>query len=210
MLPGSYQRRKFLWPIWSMILRHWAPLALLPPCGLTLRPTSFARGVVAAVGDDLVVGGGVFLVGAAEQQVRTTARGGVVDEAFEAVRVVERELATPERNDFQPALFHFGADGGGFVGCRCRREDQVVLALGGHQPHVLEPGGGDAVERDTVIVLCPWPGVTADLPARRWGCGRGGKAARQHGGARCGKRGADELSSCLHDQAVLISRFVGS
>ena len=49
---------------------------------------AFGPGVIATLGDDLVVGVGVLLVRPPEQQVRTTARSGIPDYAFEFVGVV--------------------------------------------------------------------------------------------------------------------------
>src|ERR1017187_1472814 len=150
---------------------------------------AFGLGVIATLGYDFVVGIGVLLVRPPEQQVWTTAGSGILDEAFESVGVVGGKLVSPKRNNLKPALLHFCADCGGFLGCRGQRDNQVILALGRHQARILEARGRDTVERDMIIILRPRPLVSTHLPARCFAC------AAKAGTDGCEQRAPYELAA---------------
>ena len=135
---------------------------------------------------------------AAEHQVRATAGGGVVDEAFQSCRTVGGKLAAPERNDFQTAPLHFHADRSGLLGRGGHRDDQFVFTLGSHQTHVFEARCGDAVEGHAVVMGSPRPSVAADLPAQRLV----GERRGCHCGAHRCQHAGDKLPASLLGRAA--------
>ena len=169
-------------------------------------------GVIAALGHDLVVGVEQRrIAGSTQHQVWAATDHAMIDQPSQPGdagldRDRHREVPAVDRKDLEVPGFGGVGNPGDLLRCGFDGDDHPAFALGGHEPGIVEPSLGDAVERDFIRVSVPGAGVAAELVSAGGSGGRQRRESRESGERR---ETVLEEGATIHDPACGIRRRGG-